>query len=132
VALESGEGASGLHAARIGGLRDQLEAAVRAIPGARVVGSGAARVENTLSVTFDGCPGQLLLVALDLAGVAASSGAACSSGTPGPSPVLAAMGLSPEACRGAIRFSLWRGNTGAEIDRVCELLPALVARVRGG
>jgi cysteine desulfurase len=115
---------------RVTALRDRLEAAVRAIPGARVVGGGALRVGNTLCAIFEGCEGETLLAALDLAGVAVSTGSACSSGTVEPSPVLLAMGLSKELARGAVRFSLWSGNTQEEIERVCALLPGLVARAR--
>jgi cysteine desulfurase len=112
-------------------LRDRLEAAAAAIPGTRIAGAGAARVCNTLCAVFEGCDGETLLASLDLLGVAVSTGSACSSGSLSPSPVLLAMGLSPELARGAVRFSLWSGNTRAEIDRVAALLPEVVARVRG-
>jgi cysteine desulfurase len=115
----------------LSGLRDRLEAAAAAIPGTRIAGAGAARVCNTLCAVFEGCDGETLLASLDLLGVAVSTGSACSSGSLSPSPVLLAMGLSPEQARGAVRFSLWSGNTRAEIDRVAALLPEVVARVRG-
>ena len=118
-------------APRLTALRDRLQAAVVAIPGAQVVGGGAARVGNTLCAAFDGCEGETLLVALDLAGVAVSTGSACSSGTLEASPVLLAMGVPRELARGAVRFSLWSGNTEEEIDRVSALLPGVIARVRG-
>jgi cysteine desulfurase len=118
-------------APEIVGLRDRLEAAAAAIPGTRIAGAGAARVCNTLCAVFEGCDGETLLASLDLLGVAVSTGSACSSGSLSPSPVLLAMGLSPALARGAVRFSLWSGNTRAEIDRVAELLPEVVARVRG-
>jgi cysteine desulfurase len=70
-------------------------------------------------------------MALDLEGIAASSGSACSSGTLKLSPVLAAMGRTPEEAKGSVRFSLGRGNTDEEIDRVLAVLPAIVARLRG-
>jgi cysteine desulfurase len=88
------------------------------------------RVCNTLNVAFEGCDGETLLVALDLAGVAVSTGSACSSGSLEPSPVLLAMGYPPSLARGAIRFSLWGGTTAEEIDEVCALLPEVVARCR--
>jgi cysteine desulfurase len=115
---------------RLGVLRDRLEAAAREIPGSRVAGAGAPRVCNTLNVAFAGCEGETLLAALDLEGIAASAGSACSSGTLEPSPVLLAMGYPPELARGAIRFSLWGGNNEEEIGRVCEVLPQVVARIR--
>jgi cysteine desulfurase len=117
---------------RLRALRDKLEAAAREIPGARVAGAGVSRVCNTLNVAFEGCDGETLLAALDLEGVSVSTGSACSSGSLEPSPVLLAMGYPPPLARGAIRFSLWSGNTGAEIDRVCALLPGIVQRARGG
>ena len=114
--------------ARLTVLRDRLEMAAAAIPGARIAGARAERVCNTLNAAFAGCDGETLLVALDGEGVAVSTGSACSSGTLEPSPVLLAMGYPPRLARGAVRFSLWAGNTAAEIDRVCELLPGIVRR----
>jgi cysteine desulfurase len=113
---------------RLSALRDRLETAARQIPGSRVAGDGAERVCNTLNVAFEGCDGETLLVALDLAGVAVSTGSACSSGSLEPSPVLLAMGYPPALARGAVRFSLWRGTTAGEIEEVCRLLPEVVAR----
>lgn len=115
---------------RLRGLRDRLEAAAREIPGSRVAGAGAPRVCNTVNVAFAGCEGETLLAALDLEGIAASAGSACSSGTLEPSPVLLAMGYPPQLARGAVRFSLWSGNTEEEIARACEALPRVVARIR--
>jgi cysteine desulfurase len=115
---------------RLAALRDRLEAAARRIPGSRIAGESVARVCNTLNVAFEGCEGETLLVALDLAGVAVSTGSACSSGSLEPSPVLLAMGYPPSLAGGAIRFSLWRGTTAEEIDEVCALLPDVVARCR--
>ena len=115
---------------RLRALRDRLEARARQIPGARVAGEGVPRVCNTSNVAFEGCEGETLLAALDLEGIAASSGSACSSGTLEPSPVLLAMGYPPALARSAVRFSLWSGNTEEEIDRVCEVLPRIVQRAR--
>jgi cysteine desulfurase len=116
--------------ARIRPLRDRLEAAAREIPGARVAAADVPRVCNTLNVSFPGCDGETLLAALDLEGIAVSTGSACSSGSLEPSPVLLAMGYPKELARAALRFSLWGGNTEAEIARVCEVLPRVVARCR--
>ncbi|HXN56232.1 MAG TPA: cysteine desulfurase family protein [Myxococcales bacterium] len=124
-------GARGL-SARLGPLRDRLEAAARAIPGTLILGAGAPRVSNTVCAAFEGCEGETLLAALDLRGVAVSTGSACSSGSLSPSKVLLAMGLAPARARGAVRFSLWSGNTAAEIETVAGLLPGIVARARGG
>jgi cysteine desulfurase len=111
-------------------LRDRLEAAAREIPGSRVAGAQVPRVCNTSNVAFEGCDGETLLAALDVERVAVSTGSACSSGSLEPSPVLLAMGYPPALARGAIRFSLWSGNTEEEIARVCAVLPRVVARAR--
>ena len=115
---------------RLRALRDRLEAAAREIPGAHVAGAGVSRVCNTLNVAFERCEGETLLVALDVEGVAVSTGSACSSGSLEPSPVLLAMGYPRDLARGAVRFSLWNGNTAEEIDRVCQVLPRVVQRAR--
>ena len=115
---------------RLRALRDRLQSAAQAIPGAHVAGARASRVCNTLNVAFEGCDGETLLAALDLAGIAVSTGSACSSGSLEPSPVLLAMGYPEALARGAVRFSLWTGNTAQEIERVCAVLPDVVARAR--
>jgi cysteine desulfurase len=130
AALERAAAAQPELTARIGALRDRLETVARAIPGARVAGAEVPRVCNTLNVAFEGCDGETLLAALDLEGIAVSTGSACSSGSLEPSPVLLAMGYPPQLARGAIRFSLWSGNTAEEIERVCDVLPRAVARAR--
>jgi cysteine desulfurase len=117
-------------APRLGALRDRLQAAADAIAGSHVAGRNAPRVGNTLNVAFEGCDGETLLSALDLAGVAVSTGSACSSGTLEPSPVLLAMGYPEPLARAAIRFSLWRGTTGTQIEEVCRVLPGIVGRCR--
>src|SRR5207249_8994731 len=96
---------------RLRALRDRLEAAAREIPGAEIAGAGAPRVCNTLNVAFAGCEGETLLGALDLEGIAVSTGSACSSGSLQPSPVLLAMGYARDLAEGAVRFSLWSGTT---------------------
>ncbi len=116
---------------RLRALRDRLQVTAQAIPGAHVAGVRAERVCNTLNVAFEGCDGETLLAGLDLAGIAVSTGSACSSGSLEPSPVLLAMGYPEALARGAVRFSLWSGNTEAQIDRVCAVLPEVVARARG-
>ena len=118
-------------AKKLAPLRDQLEQAARAIPGTRIAGALAPRVCNTVCAIFDGCEGETLLALLDLRDIAVSTGSACSSGSLSPSPVLLAMGIPARVARGAVRFSLWRGNTAAEIARVASVLPELVAMARG-
>jgi cysteine desulfurase len=116
--------------ARMTGLRDRLEAAALAIPGSRRHGDADARVPGTTNLGFDGVPGDLLVAALDLEGVAASTGAACTSGSVEASPVLLGLGLPRERAAEGVRLSLGRATTEAEIDRVAALLPTLVARIR--
>lgn len=110
---------------RIAALRDRLEAALLALPGARRNGDGP-RVANTTNVSFDGTYAEGLLMALDLDGVAVSTGAACAAGAVEPSHVLRAMGLPPARVESSLRFSLGRGNTEAEVDEaVAKLAKAL-------
>src|SRR5581483_9830921 len=105
----------------------------RAVPDAVRNGPAAPpRLPNTLSVGFPGCPGESLLVLLDLAGIAVSVGSACAAGAAEPSHVLLAMGRDPDAARSALRLSVGPTTTAAEVDRVVAVLPALVAQVRGG
>lgn len=118
---------------RVRRLRDRLEEGILGrVPGARVNGHRQFRLPNTSNVSFEGVTADTLLMALDLAGIAVSSGSACSSGTLRQSPVLAAMGLSPQEAGGAVRFSLGLGNTDQEIDRVLTVLPEIVERVKRG
>jgi cysteine desulfurase len=129
-ALERAIAAQAAVAEKLGALRDRLERAARAIPGAVVAGRETERVCNTLNVAFEGCDGETLLAAFDLEGVSVSTGSACSSGSLEPSPVLLAMGYPRELARAALRFSLWSGTTEEEIRRVCGLLPGIVDRAR--
>ena len=112
-------------------LRDRLEAGILAgVSGTVVNGDRARRVSNTSNISFHGVEAESLLIALDLEGVAVSTGSACSSGTLEPSHVLRAMGFSPHRTQNSIRFSLGLGNTAAEVDRIIAVLPGLVARLR--
>ena len=114
-----------------GALRDRLEAGIlEGVPGTVVNGAPDARVPNTTSISFDGVEAEALLIALDLEGVAVSTGSACSSGTLEPSHVLRAMGFPPRRVQSSIRFSVGLGNTDAEIDRVLAVLPGVVGRLR--
>jgi len=115
----------------VSALRDALWDGIRArVPRVRRNGSAEHVLPNTLSVEFEGVAGEVLLEALDLDGVAVSAGAACHSGSIEPSPVLLAMGRTPEQARGSLRFSVGPSNDAAEVERVLALLPGLVARVR--
>jgi cysteine desulfurase len=112
-------------------LRDRLWEGIRAkIPDVRRNGSETHVLPNTLNVEFEGAAGEVLLQALDLEGVAVSAGAACASGSIEPSPVLVAMGRTPEAARGSLRFSVGWGVDEAQIDRTLGILPELVERAR--
>lgn len=101
---------------RLAALRDQLESRLLAIPGARRNGEGP-RVPNTSNVSFEGIEAESLLMALDLAGIAVSTGAACAAGAVEPSHVLRGMGLPMERVQGSIRLSLGRSTTAAVVDR---------------
>jgi cysteine desulfurase len=118
-------------AERIANLRDHLESELLArVPGIRVNGLRSPRVANTTNITFPGASGESLVIALDLQGIACSTGAACSSGAIEPSHVLLAIGLSDDAARSSVRFSLSRHTTAAEIDRAIEVVPQVAARLR--
>jgi len=114
----------------VSALRDGLEERLISIDGARVHGSGAQRVGNTVSVAFAGAAGEVLVQALDIAGVAASTGAACTSGTLAPSPVLLALGFEAAQAREALRLSLGPENRGDDLDGVAEITAAAVRRAR--
>ena len=112
-------------------LRDRLEAGILAgVPGTVVNGDPARRVPNTTNISFDRVEAESLLIALDLEGVAVSTGSACSSGTLEPSHVLRAMGFPPHRTQNSIRFSLGLGNTTEQIDHVVDVMPRVVERLR--
>jgi cysteine desulfurase len=116
---------------RLSALRDRLEAGIlRAVPGTAVNGSPDSRVPNTTNISFDRVEAESLLIALDLAGIAVSTGSACSSGTLEPSHVLKAMGFPAHRTQNSIRFSLGAANSEADIDRVIAVLPGVVDKLR--
>ncbi len=118
-------------APRLGALRDRLEQGILAsVPRTAVNGDASCRVPNTTNVSFEGVEAESLLIALDLEGVAVSTGSACSSGTLEPSHVLRAMGLSSHRTQNSLRFSLGVGNTGEQVDRAIGLLPRVVEKLR--
>jgi len=115
---------------RLAALRDRLERGVLARwPSARVNGHPTERLPNTSSVCFPGLDGEALLMGLDLSGIAVSTGSACSSGTLEPSHVLAAMGIEERLARGAVRFSLGRGNIAEEVDATLDALDRVLAQL---
>lgn len=117
--------------AAIAQLRDRLESGILdAVDGTIVNGDKTNRVANTTNISFDGVEAESLLIALDLEGVAVSTGSACSSGSLEPSHVLRAMGLPHHRARNSLRFSLGSSTTAAEIDFVVGALPALVTKLR--
>jgi cysteine desulfurase len=117
--------------ARISALRDRLERGLlSSVPHSRTNGARAARTPNTTNITFPGIEGEALVIALDLKGLACSTGAACSSGAVEPSHVLTAIGLSSDEARASLRFSLGRHTTAAEIDFALQVIPAAVEQLR--
>jgi len=116
---------------RLRALRDELAALLRAgVPDLVVNAEGAERAPHVLSVAVPGTDSEALLMHLDLAGVAASSGSACSTGAVEPSHVLVAMGLPRELALGTIRLSLGHASQAADVVRAAEVMPAVVAKVR--
>jgi cysteine desulfurase len=118
-------------AERLAGLRDRLhEGIVAQIGHVYLNGHPTQRLPSTLSLSFDFIEGEAIIMGLDLAGVAVSSGSACTSASLEPSHVLLAMGVHPGVAQGSIRFSLGRGNTEKDVDYVLEKLPPIVERLR--
>ncbi|HEY6372517.1 MAG TPA: aminotransferase class V-fold PLP-dependent enzyme [Candidatus Sulfotelmatobacter sp.] len=116
---------------KMAAMRDRLQQGIVAqVEDAGVNGDGAARVPNTTNIHFDHIDGEAMVIALDLKGVAVSTGAACSSGAIEPSHVLVAMGLRNDQARASIRFSLGKQTTDADIDFALALVPETVARLR--
>jgi cysteine desulfurase len=112
-------------------LRDRLEQGVlRRVPLSAVNGDPARRLPNTSNISFDYVEGEGFVIAMDLRGIACSTGAACSSGSLEPSHVLSAIGKRPEQARSSIRFSLGRLTTAEDIEATLEVLPAVVEQLR--
>jgi cysteine desulfurase len=131
AALVEAEAGRVAETARLGGLRDFLQAGVLDIaPEAAIFGGGAPRVANSLAFALPGLAAETLVAAFDMEGVALSSGSACSSGKVAPSHVLAAMGVSPDLARSALRISLGWASTGEECVRFLEILAKLHERMR--
>jgi cysteine desulfurase len=118
-------------ASDVANLRDRLEREiVSRVAGAMINAGESPRVPNTTNISFDRVEAESLLIGLDLAGVAVSTGSACSSGTLEPSHVLKAMGFPPHRTQNSIRFSLGLGNTAGDVDHVVEVIPGIVEKLR--
>jgi cysteine desulfurase len=132
VAAELARVERGAESARLGALRDRLlEGILGAIPEARLTGArGAARLPHHASVVIPSVKADAMLMDLDLRGIAASSGSACSALTGEPSHVLRAIGCDPAAAEGSLCFTAGRWTTAGEVDAIVDVLPAVVSRLR--
>jgi cysteine desulfurase len=99
------------------------------VPGTTLNGD-APRLESIVNLCFHGVDGEAVLHELDREGVTVSTGSACSAASPGPSHVLIAMGCSPEDAHASVRFSLGEGNDAADVERILNVTPPVVARLR--
>ena len=111
-------------------LRDRLIAGVLTIPHSRLTGHPTERLANNASFCFEGVEGESILLNLDLLGIAASTGSACTSGSVDPSHVLIAMGLPPEWSHGSLRLTPGKGNTDADVDVLLAALPGIIEKLR--
>ena len=119
-------------AIRLRALRSRLAAACLAVDGVEVTGHPTERLPGLLSLRVQGADGVAINVALDLDGIAASTGSACSTGSPEPSHVLTAMGYTDAEALGALRLSLGRATTDAEVSEACLVVPRVIAEIRAG
>jgi cysteine desulfurase len=131
TALELAEGRREEESKRLSRLRDHLiEGVLSSIDHCRLMGHPDQRLPNNANIAFEYVEGEGVLLGLDMAGIAASSGSACSTGSSDPSHVLLAMGVPPEVARGAIRMTLGHENTEEDVNKVLEVLPGIVERLR--
>jgi cysteine desulfurase len=126
IALELAERSAGEETP----LRDRLIAGLTALPGIELTGDPEQRLPNSASFVVHGVEGGDLVAALDLEGIEASTGSACTSGSSEPSHVLLAMGIDPQRAHGSLRLSLGRATTAGEVDRTIAVMAALGARMR--
>jgi cysteine desulfurase len=132
IALELAVGELEQVKARVAALRDALiDGILKAIAGSAINGPRTARLPNNVNVRLEGIEGDTVVVGMDLAGIEISTGSACSSGSLEPSHVTSAIGLDPAQARGCMRISLGRTTTQTDVDRVLDVLPPLVGRLRG-
>lgn len=130
-ALALAYGACQSESLRLKELRDRLEARIRKeIPGVKIVGGSARRVPNTSSLAFENVDGEAVVLGLDLKGICASTGSACSTAEPEPSHVLRAMGLAPRQAQGAVRVSLGKDTRYEDIEAAAGVLIETVGRLR--
>jgi cysteine desulfurase len=116
---------------RVTALRDRLIAGVlSSIPHCQLMGHSSERLPNNANFVFEYVEGEGILVSLDMEGIAASGGSACATGSTEPSHVLLAMGVRPDVAQGSLRLTLGRENTEQDVDRVLEVLPGIVERLR--
>ena len=121
----------GVDSSTVAAMRERIEKSIlSSVEATGVNGEGAPRVPNTANIYFDFIEGEALVIALDLKGLAVSTGAACSSGAIEPSHVLTAMGLRPDRARASLRFSLGKQNTPEDVDFALSLIPTTVAHLR--
>lgn len=133
AALEKADWLRDAYVTRCQGLRDRLWSRIQeAIPDATLNGprEPERRLPNNLNIAIPGVQGETILLGLDMEGVAASAGSACTTGNSEPSHVLRAMGLSDERCRASLRFTVGRDNTVEQMDEAAEILAETVSRVR--
>jgi len=131
VAARAATGKLENESVRLASLRDRLEAGILSrVAGTAVNGAGSLRVPNTTNISFDRVEAESLLIALDLEGIAVSTGSACSSGTLEPSHVLRAMGLPTHRTQNSLRFSLGLFSNDSEVDRVLDVIPGVVEKLR--
>jgi len=116
---------------RVQALRDRLIESIVKIPNSRLTGHPTERLPSNASFCFEGVEGESILLNLDMLGIAASSGSACTSGSVEPSHVLVALGLAPEWSHGSLRLSLGKENTEEDVERVISVLPGIVEKLRG-
>ncbi len=130
VAMEKACSSIGARSARLTALRDKLIEGLSKIPRSHLNGDRERRLPGNVSFCFEGVEGESLLLMLDMKGICASSGSACTSGSLDPSHVLLAIGLPHEVAHGSVRLSLGDCNTEEDVDRILEVLPQIVERLR--
>jgi cysteine desulfurase len=131
TALEAADNARDENSAHCAGLRDHIiRRIIETVPDIHLNGHPTQRLPNNVNFSFEGVQGEPILLGLDLAGIAASSGSACSSGSLEPSHVLLALGQTAELARGSLRITLGKSNTQEEVDYTLKVLVDLVARLR--
>jgi len=131
TACEIAEEEAAANAARITRLRERLEDGVKElVPEVAIHGERGERLPNISNISFAGIEGEAMLINLDMAGIAVSTGSACSSGSIEPSHVIVALGTEDDLARGAVRFSFGKENTEEDVERVLEVLPGAVRNLR--